>query len=38
MNDNPAMSRARYLRTLRRFCGPVMGWRVRGAANENGVR
>jgi hypothetical protein len=35
MNDNPPMSRARYLRTLRRFCGPVMGWRVVNAANTN---
>ena len=35
MNDNPAMSRARYLRTLHRFCGPYMGFRIRNYANTN---
>lgn len=35
MNDNPAMSRARYLRTLHRFCGPYMGFRISNYANTN---
>lgn len=33
MNDNA--SRARHLRTLHRFCGPVMCWQVRNANNSN---
>lgn len=37
MNDNAIpCTRARYLATLTRFVGPLMGWRVVNGANDGG--
>ena len=34
MSLHPYLLRACYLRTLHRFVGPCMGWRVRNADND----
>ena len=34
MTRERALMRSLYIRTLRRHVGPLMGWRVRNAAND----